>query len=611
MITIKSGERTIYHPGNPGLQLIEPRLTLEDNAAGSLTFRIYGENLNRESVRKLYPLVTVFRDGRTIFKGRVVSERKDFYNADTVEAEGKLAFLNDSCLEPFSFTGSPEALFRMILENHNAQVMEWQRFRVGRVTVTDPNDYIVRSSEAVINSWEALKSRCFQSSLGGHIRIRYEPDGDYIDWLDDYTKVCSQSIAFARNMISLSREMDATETYTAIRPVGAEVDGVKIDISTVNNGSVYLVNEELAGRYGVIFAPEGESRWEDVTLPENLLEKAEEKLYGSMAAMSETYEINAVDLNLTDPEIEALDICEYVPVESGPHGIQGRYLLTRADICIASPQNSVYYLGVSRRVLSDMTSEGGVSREPVPRKVSALENDAGYISEEKAGDLLSEYPKTIEVNRIVNTAVESIPAGASAYESALQNGFEGTEAEWLDSLHGEQGPPGKDGEDGEDGAPGKAATVRIGTVTTGPPGTEASVVNTGTENEAVLDFTIPMGEKGNPGSSGGMTVDLIATLEEVKQNEAAGMAADALAVKELAGFLPFRLGVDSGGNYGYYKDGADTVTPFRTGDGGSMETVIGGLVMEGYHGETVPVSYSPVVVLTGTVVPETEGVEFV
>ena len=611
MITIKSGERTIYHPGNPGLQLIEPRLTLEDNAAGSLTFRIYGENLNRESVRKLYPLVTVFRDGRTIFKGRVVSERKDFYNADTVEAEGKLAFLNDSCLEPFSFTGSPEALFRMILENHNAQVMEWQRFRVGRVTVTDPNDYIVRSSEAVINSWEALKSRCFQSSLGGHIRIRYEPDGDYIDWLDDYTKVCSQSIAFARNMISLSREMDATETYTAIRPVGAEVDGVKIDISTVNNGSVYLVNEELAGRYGVIFAPEGESRWEDVTLPENLLEKAEEKLYGSMAAMSETYEINAVDLNLTDPEIEALDICEYVPVESGPHGIQGRYLLTRADICIASPQNSVYYLGVSRRVLSDMTSEGGVSREPVPRKVSALENDAGYISEEKAGDLLSEYPKTIEVNRIVNTAVESIPAGASAYESALQNGFEGTEAEWLDSLHGEQGPPGKDGEDGEDGAPGKAATVRIGTVTTGPPGTEASVVNTGTENEAVLDFTIPMGEKGNPGSSGGMTVDLIATLEEVKQNEAAGMAADALAVKELAGFLPFRLGVDSGGNYGYYKDGADTVTPFRTGDGGNMETVIGGLVMEGYHGETVPVSYSPVVVLTGTVVPETEGVEFV
>lgn len=62
MITIKSGERTIYHPGNPGLQLIEPRLTLEDNAAGSLTFRIYGENLN---LRKL-PALVVFIVNRII-----------------------------------------------------------------------------------------------------------------------------------------------------------------------------------------------------------------------------------------------------------------------------------------------------------------------------------------------------------------------------------------------------------------------------------------------------------------------------------------------------------------------------------------------------------------
>lgn len=38
-----------------------------------------------------------------------------------------------------------------------------------------------------------------------------------------------------------------------------------------------------------------------------------------------------------------------------------------------------------------------------------------------------------------------------------------------------------------------AATVEIGTVTTGEPGTEASVANSGTANAAVLDFTIPRG----------------------------------------------------------------------------------------------------------------------
>lgn len=63
---------------------------------------------------------------------------------------------------------------------------------------------------------------------------------------------------------------------------------------------------------------------------------------------------------------------------------------------------------------------------------------------------------------------------------------------------GPQGPAGADGEPGKDGA---AATVTVGTVTTGEPGTDAAVTNTGTENAAVLDFVIPKGEKGDPGNS--------------------------------------------------------------------------------------------------------------
>jgi len=37
------------------------------------------------------------------------------------------------------------------------------------------------------------------------------------------------------------------------------------------------------------------------------------------------------------------------------------------------------------------------------------------------------------------------------------------------------------------------------------------------------------------------------------------------AIDEVKGDLPFRLGIDSNGNYGYYKAGADTVTPFKAG----------------------------------------------
>ena len=43
---------------------------------------------------------------------------------------------------------------------------------------------------------------------------------------------------------------------------------------------------------------------------------------------------------------------------------------------------------------------------------------------------------------------------------------------------------------------GAAATVTVGTVATAVPGTQASVINSGTENAAVLDFVLPKGGKG-------------------------------------------------------------------------------------------------------------------
>jgi hypothetical protein len=43
--------------------------------------------------------------------------------------------------------------------------------------------------------------------------------------------------------------------------------------------------------------------------------------------------------------------------------------------------------------------------------------------------------------------------GKSAYEVALKNGFEGTEAEWLESLQGDKGNKGDKGEKGDKGDP--------------------------------------------------------------------------------------------------------------------------------------------------------------
>lgn len=62
------------------------------------------------------------------------------------------------------------------------------------------------------------------------------------------------------------------------------------------------------------------------------------------------------------------------------------------------------------------------------------------------------------------------------------------------------------------GIDGVNPTVTVGSTTTGNPGTNASVVNSGTAQDIVLDFTIPRGDKGDPGEDGADGFSPIATV---------------------------------------------------------------------------------------------------
>lgn len=127
---------------------------------------------------------------------------------------------------------------------------------------------------------------------------------------------------------------------------------------------------------------------------------------------------------------------------------------------------------------------------------------------------------------------EDLPRGKSAYEIAKENGFDGTEAEWLASLKGAPGAAGANGKDGENGKtpyvgengnwyigandtgkPSRGAkgepgqdgvtpTFSIESVETGEPGTNADVTMTGDAPNHGLKFVIPRGNKGDKGDTG-------------------------------------------------------------------------------------------------------------
>ena len=52
------------------------------------------------------------------------------------------------------------------------------------------------------------------------------------------------------------------------------------------------------------------------------------------------------------------------------------------------------------------------------------------------------------------------------------------------------------------GPAGKAATIRVGSVTASVPGSNPQITNSGNENAAVFDFVLPRGEAGPAGPAG-------------------------------------------------------------------------------------------------------------
>ena len=119
---------------------------------------------------------------------------------------------------------------------------------------------------------------------------------------------------------------------------------------------------------------------------------------------------------------------------------------------------------------------------------------------------------TIQIGEVItgapgtNASVENTGTeNAAILKITIPRGNAGEQGE-----QGEPGQKGADGKDGADGAPGAAATIQIGTVTTGAAGSQAAVTNTGTANAAILNFTIPRGNtgaQGNPGNDGAPGAD--------------------------------------------------------------------------------------------------------
>lgn len=393
MYQIKCDDYHLYDYRLPELIVTDPKLKIAVNTVGEASFVIHNEHPYFSKLKVLKSIFEISDEIGVIFRGRMTNNSYDFHNSKAVDLEGLMAFFNDSVVRPFKFpedfkenaeyitaseSGNVVRFFlKWLIDNHNSQVEAFQKFKLGNVTVSDPNNYITRSESKYSSTLEVLKNKLFDSALGGYLCIRYEDDGNYIDYLSAFELTNTQEIQYGENLIDLKNEIDAVNTYSAIIPLGAEVEteetdenGEKIkktlDLSEIADGTVApdvmkegdtIYSISAVQDYGWIYAPVEDTTWSDVTIASRLLNKAIEYLTGDAVKVQNNIEISAVDLHFTDAEIKSFRLYRNVKVNSLPHGQEAVLPLTSLNIDLLKPQNTKIVLGRTQRTLSEITND--------------------------------------------------------------------------------------------------------------------------------------------------------------------------------------------------------------------------------------------------------------
>ncbi len=353
MYRVYADDTLIYDSELEDYKINKGSISLEVNKSGSFSFSIYPDHFYYDKFVKMKTIIKVTRTDEIIFRGRILNDTTDYFNNKVITCEGELGFFNDSIIRPFSFQGSPENLFRKFIEEHNSQVDDFKKFKIGACTVIDPNNYIIRENSAYETALSNMSSRLTNGLLGGYFVITHENNDDTptINYLADYSMKDSQVVEFGSNLKNYTKTVKAENMMTAIIPLGATLDDEsekRLTIESVNEGKDYICDEQAVNDYGFILKT---VEWDDVTEAENLLKKAKDYL-DNVINQDITIELTAIDLHLLNKNIKAFSLGDYIKVISAPHKVNTTMMCSKQTVDLLNPDNDSIILGATLSTLS-------------------------------------------------------------------------------------------------------------------------------------------------------------------------------------------------------------------------------------------------------------------
>lgn len=414
----------LYRPNDPQALVLSPKLTREVSKGGSLVFTMTRDHAQYDMLQKLSTVVQVRRDGKEIWRGRVLKHEADFYNRRVVYCEGALSYFNDSSITPFNYKGTLRQFLQHLIDAHNDQVKSKMKcFQLGTVTAAlgnlvvqfgDADQYGVGEDYGKV--WDIL-DKLVLKVFGGYFYCGFDAATgynvlNYCDQAVEAKRQTAQKIEYGRNLLNLSETTDATDLYTRIYPIGNKhtVDTSKwyyklmwwrdpskdkheerwgimeADAATVaqylpasgysyNLEEGWIQNDTAVQKFGII------TRIVELdTDSANDTFAAGVQALQQNYAMKTSYVIRAVDLVDAGYDTDRLDFSMYSHIISKPNSVDAVMLCTKLVEPLEKPAQKEFTFGMTRRTLTD--------RQVANMGTTNLLVESAYTSEKYHQDML-------------------------------------------------------------------------------------------------------------------------------------------------------------------------------------------------------------------------------
>ncbi|MCH4983985.1 phage tail protein [Macrococcus sp. PK] len=251
-----------------------------------------------------------------VFRGRIMTPTTQMNEDGTYNtsytSEGAMAYLDDFIPSSDMKTDlTPQQRFTELINIHNSLLGAdtYKRINIGTVSVTpkipesetaeydDTAYFILDPEKSILTHIREL----ILGVYGGEIVLRYEADGNYIDWVDKIGSKKSTELKVGKNMKSFQRQIDPTEVITRLIPLGSSEptawEGSKrleIIEDPRSGGKNYIDIPELIALYGI---QTGVAIFDDEYTPDTLYDRGmKEKIEIMKKYAKMTTEIQLLDL---------------------------------------------------------------------------------------------------------------------------------------------------------------------------------------------------------------------------------------------------------------------------------------------------------------------------